>query len=217
MDAVYQAVKSFLKSFINLFVAIIELFTALINGIASAFRKLRPHISERYAELKSGCSKNAEKAGWRIKWQSESALDFKNGEEMLVEKIRTQLNERVTSRDQYFFLYAKVKEQNTGIYVIVLSVLALVLTGGIVVSNGAGSNEVRIFVLIIMLLACAAACAMMIRYQKREVYHRMCRLILEEEFRARFCGDKEEAADNGEASSDSLMIKETSAEESALE
>ncbi|GFI04923.1 hypothetical protein AALA79_00185 [Lachnospiraceae bacterium 64-25] len=220
MDGVYQAVKSFLKSFVNLFVAVIELFTALINGIASLIGKLRPRISDRYAELKSGGSKNNEAAGWKIKWREESALDFNNGEEMLVEKIRIQLNEKITCRDQYLFFYARVKEQNAVIYGIVLSVLALVLAGGIVVS-GAGSNDVRIFVLIIMLLACAAACIVMIRYQKQDVYRRISRLILEKEFCDRFCDGAEAPKaeeDNGcQSSPDALMVKETSAEESALE
>lgn len=245
MDGVYQAVKSFLKSFVNLFVAIIELFTALINGIASLIGKLRPRISERYAELKSSGSKNNETAGWKIRWRGENTLDFKNGEEILVEKIRTQLNEKITGKDQYLFFYARVREQNSGIYAIVLSVLALVLAGGIVVS-GAGINDVRIFALIFMLLACAAACIVMICHQKQEVYRRISRLILEKEFCGRFCGEVEENGQDGQAikeegagkaekkqeeevpkaeeensgcqaAPNTLMVKETSAEESALE
>lgn len=213
MDGVYQAVKSFLKSFVNLFVAIIELFTALINGMASLIGKLRPHISERYAELKSSSS-NVGRARWRIKWQSESTLDLRNGEEIVVEEIRTQLNEKVSSRDQYLFLYAKVKEKNINIYAIILLAFVLVLAGGIVVSGSTGSNEIRIFALIFMLLVCAAACLMMIRYQKQEVYRRIYRLILEEEFSSRFCGEAEEAGEDGQVI---LMLKETSAEESAPE
>ena len=67
MDGVYQAVKSFLKSFVNLFVAVIELFTALINGIASLIGKLRPRISDRYAEImkrQDGKSSGGKKAPW---------------------------------------------------------------------------------------------------------------------------------------------------------
>ena len=64
MDAVYQAVKNFLKSFVNLFVAIIELFTTLINGVAFVIGKLRPHISEKYAELKNNGSKLSDTAKW---------------------------------------------------------------------------------------------------------------------------------------------------------
>lgn len=195
MDGVYQAVKSFLKSFVNLFVAIIELFTALINGIASFIGKLRLNISKRYAELKRGGSKSAETVGWRIKWLGESSLNLKNGEEMLVEKIRTQLNEKITSRNQYLFLYAKVKEQNTGINAIVLSVLALVLTGGIVVGGSAGSSEVCIFALIVMLLSCAAVCVIIIRNQKQEMYHKIAGQILEEEFSGRFRDETDEAED----------------------
>lgn len=45
MDTIYHAVKNLLKSLINLFAAILELFTDLINWLASCLRNFYPHIS----------------------------------------------------------------------------------------------------------------------------------------------------------------------------
>lgn len=236
MDAVYQAIKNFLKSFINLFVAIIELFTTLINGIAFVLRKLSPHISEKYAELKNNRNKTAETGRWTMTGKRENVLEWKDGEEELAEKIRAQLNEKITGRNQYLFLYAKVTEAYTGFYAIVLSVLALVLTGGITVCGGSVSGEMKIFALIFMTLACAVACVAIIRYQKKEIYNRMVRQILEEEFKDKFCektngtdilttemmtvqestSDDEDTAQKDDVSKEE-DIKETSAEISALE
>ncbi|MBD5462484.1 MAG: hypothetical protein HDR24_05415 [Lachnospiraceae bacterium] len=232
MDAVYQAVKNFLKSFVNLFVAIIELFTTLINGVAFVIGKLRPHISEKYAELKNNGSKLSDTARWGTKGKRGNVLEWKDGEEELAEKIRVQLNEKITGRNQYLFLYAKVSETNFSFYAIILSVLALVLAGGITLGSGYGSDDIFLFALIVMTLACAAACIMIIHNQKKEMYNRIIRQILEEEFRDRDWEKNSETAaanqenekscetvtkQNEEDAPDAGMLKETSAEASALE
>lgn len=231
MDAVYQAVKNFFKSFVNLFVAIIELFTTLINGVAFVIGKLRPHISEKYAELKNNRSKLSDTARWGTKEKRGNVLEWKDGEEELAEKIRVQLNEKITGRNQYLFLYAKVSETNLSFYAIILSVLALVLAGGITLGSGYGGDDIFLFALIVMTLACAAACIMIIRNQKKEMYNRIIRQILEEEFRDRDWEKTSETAaklenekscetvakQNEEDAPDAIMLKETSAEVSALE
>lgn len=51
MDTIYHAVKNLLKSLINLFAAILELFTDLINWLASCLRNFYPHISGKYAQI----------------------------------------------------------------------------------------------------------------------------------------------------------------------
>ena len=47
MDQIYQAVKGFLKSVVNLFVAAIGLLAGIIDGIAFIMEKIKPRASRR--------------------------------------------------------------------------------------------------------------------------------------------------------------------------
>ena len=113
-------------------------------------------------------------------------------------------------------------ENNSSFYAIILSLLALVLTGGITLSSGYGNSDIFLFALIVMAIACAAACIMIIHYQKREMHNRIIRQILEEEFRDR---DWEKTGEMPAPEQVNEKVcemevdqnKETSAEVSALE
>lgn len=50
MDQIYQAVKGFLKSVVNLFVAAIGLLAGIIDGIAFIMEKIKPRASRRFNE-----------------------------------------------------------------------------------------------------------------------------------------------------------------------
>lgn len=99
MDAIYQAIKNLLKSFVNLFVAVVELFAGLINGAASLFLKLRP------GELVL----RGRNAGEKLK-KDKSALTGKTAaNEELVCKVRNELKEKITDRNKYILAKAEVE------------------------------------------------------------------------------------------------------------
>lgn len=172
MDMVYHAIKNFLKSFINLFVAVIELITTLINGVASILGKLRPRVSEKYTEIKNNKYTNTEEV---------KAIEL--GEEEQVKKVREQLNEKITSRDKYLLFYSKVRDEGISFYAIVIAILGLVFAGGIVVSATYVDSDISIMILMVMLLACAAACVIIRSHRKKTLEYVLIRRILEEEFK----------------------------------
>lgn len=99
MDAIYQAIKNLLKSFVNLFVAVVELFAGLINGVASLFLKLRP---EKFV-LKG---KNA---GEKLKMGKFAISGKIAADEELVCKVRNELKEKITDRNKYILAKADVE------------------------------------------------------------------------------------------------------------
>lgn len=99
MDAIYQAIKNLLKSFVNLFVAVVELFAGLINGVASLFLKLRP---EKFV-LKG---KNA---GEKLKMGKFAISGKIAADEELVCKVRNELKEKITDRNKYILAKAEVE------------------------------------------------------------------------------------------------------------
>ncbi len=99
MDAIYQAIKNLLKSFVNLFVAVVELFAGLINGAASLFLKLRP----------GEFVLRGRNAGEKLK-KDKSALTGKTAaNEELVCKVRNELKEKITDRNKYILAKAEVE------------------------------------------------------------------------------------------------------------
>lgn len=94
MDAVYQAVKSFLKSFVNLFVAVIELFAGLINLLASLLAK--PFTKQTAAD-KEGAS--VLPFGYRKE----------NFDVTLVARVRSELQQKITGKDDYIWEKASVE------------------------------------------------------------------------------------------------------------
>lgn len=111
MDTVYQAIKNLLKSFVNLFVAVVELFSGLINGIASLLLKLRPRITE--LQNKKAEDKALSNDG-QIKSSSKTAekglvFDIRKQDTELVCAIRSELKDKITDRDQYIIAKANAE------------------------------------------------------------------------------------------------------------
>ena len=96
VDNIYQSIKAFLKSFLNLLLAVIDLVTSLINGLASILIRLKPQISQKYSELKR---ENESK-------RNDSISNNFGREEALVEEIRNECKQKVTSREKYFYIAA---------------------------------------------------------------------------------------------------------------
>lgn len=92
MDAIYQALKNFIKSFVNLFVAIVELFAGLINGLAALLMNIcpRPGIAK---------SKAAET-------DKEKAV---TADAELICQIRKELENKITDRDTYIMARTEVE------------------------------------------------------------------------------------------------------------
>lgn len=182
MDNIYQSIKAFLKSFLNLFLAVVDLFTSLINGVASILVKLRPRISEKYTELKkesgniniSGNLKAAKGKGYN--------LEFKGYEESIVEEIRSELKQKVTSKEKYYYLNACVASSGNGFYAIVLSIFVFALAGTVMLYSTSSYGEVRILAAVIMAVLCAVACIAIAKYQKKVVRNNLVKQILDQEF-----------------------------------
>lgn len=91
MDALYQAVKSFLKSFVNLFVALIELMSGLINLLASL-------LTKPFSKQSAGKT-------------SIISSEYKEGDfdAALVSQVRSELQQRITGRDAYILERARIE------------------------------------------------------------------------------------------------------------
>lgn len=105
MDTVYQAVKNLLKSIVNLFVAVVELFSGFINGIASLLLKLRPQMAEnRNRETKEN--------GTELSGDGHTKCyipDIHKQDTELVCAIREELKDKITDRDTYIAVKAKTE------------------------------------------------------------------------------------------------------------
>ncbi len=179
MDQIYQAVKGFLKSVVNLFVAAIGLLAGIIDGIAFIMEKIKPRASRRFNEIgEKGFEGRS--FGWDRKVFSGKE---QAGGEAAVESIRSELREKVTSREKYYCLYAKVQEDGNWLYMIVAAVLSLTLFVSIMLCTINSSREVRMIAIVFMTAVCALACMAVMKYKKRLTRNRMMKLILEEEFR----------------------------------
>lgn len=198
MDNIYQSIKAFLKSFLNLFLAVVDLFTSLINGVASILVKLRPRISEKYTELKkesenvniSGSLKAAKGKGYN--------LEFKGYEESLVEEIRSELKQKVTSKEKYYYLNACAASSGNGFYAIVLSIFVFALAGTVMLYSTSSYGEVRILAAVIMAVLCAVACIAIAKYQKKVVRNNLVKQILDQEFADKSWEEADKADINNE-------------------
>lgn len=174
VDNIYQSIKSFLKSFLNLLLAVIDLITSLVNGLASILIKLKPHISQKYSDLKK---ENESKRNGGISGPSEH-------EEAMVEEIRRELRQKVTSREKYYYLAACAsnEESGFGFYAIVTSILLFALLGISMIFSISDLWEMRTAGVILMAFLCATACLIITRHKKKLVKSRLLKKILEEEF-----------------------------------
>lgn len=165
MDNIYQSLKALLKSVLNLFLAVVNLFTGLIDGLAAILVKLRPGISSEKGE-----------------WKKISKKGKDNEEERLVEEIRIELKQKVTSKEKYYYWNALSSDNGIGFYAIVLSILVFALAGTVMLYSTSSYGEVRVFAAVVMALLCIAACLAIAGCQKRVFRNKLVKQILEKEF-----------------------------------
>ena len=99
MDMIYQTIKNLLKAVVNLFVAVIELISGVFNWLASLLLKLRPN--DETTEGKSTGDKLMNGRFTRTK-----SVEVN---ETLVQQVRDDLKERITTRDAYILAKAGVE------------------------------------------------------------------------------------------------------------
>lgn len=183
MDHIYEALKGFLKSIINLFVSVIDLFAGIINGIAFILGKLSPKASKRLNEIgENGFEGRLGGIDRRILKRKETAA-FSGNEEAVVDAVREELREKVTSQERYYYLHARAEESGNGFYVIVFAILAFALFASNMLYTIRLSDSIRLFSVLIMAVICAVACIVVVQYRKKLTRNRLIRLILEEEFK----------------------------------
>ena len=179
MDNIYQAVKGFVRSIINLFVAVIELFAGIIDGMAVILGKLRPRASRRLDEIvqsKEGLAKHGIFGNNRLR-------EAPGNDEELVKEIRSELQEKVTSRECYYYFFAEAETNGGGFYAVALSAFALILILSAMLFRLRLSIEVWGLAAAVMTAACAVVCILAARHQKKMKRNRIAKLILENEFR----------------------------------
>lgn len=183
MDHIYEALKGFFKSIINLFVSVIDLFAGIINGIAFILGKLSPKASKRLNEIgENGFEGRLGGIDRRISKRKETAA-FSENEEAVVDAVREELREKVTSQERYYYLHARAEENGNGFYVVVFAILAFALFASNMLYTIRSSDSIRLFSVLIMAVICAVACIVVVQYRKKLTRNRLVRLILEEEFK----------------------------------
>lgn len=183
MDHIYQALKGFVKAIINLFVAVIDLFAGIIDGIAFILGKIRPRASKRFNEISENGFEGRLGGIDRRFSGSREKIGFSGSEEIAVESIRSELREKVTSREKYYYLHAKAADNGTGFYVIVVAILSFALFASVMLYSIEPSEEMGILAAAIMAVVCASACIVVVEHRKRLARNRIMKLILEEEFK----------------------------------
>lgn len=183
MDNIYDALKGFLKAIINLFVSVIDLFSGIINGIAVILGKLKPRASKRLNEIgENGFEGRLGGIDRRLLTRKETTA-FSGNEEAVVDTVREELREKVTSQERYYYLYAKAEDSGNGFYVIVFAILAFAMFASDMLYTIGSSEDIRLLSAVIMAIICAAACIVVVQYRKKLARNRLIRLILEEEFK----------------------------------
>lgn len=104
MDMIYQTIKNLLKAIVNLFVAVIELFSGVFNWLASLLLKLRPDASGTKDEMAEGKPAGDKLMNGRFTRSRSAEVT-----EALVQRVRDDLKERITSRDAYILAKAGVE------------------------------------------------------------------------------------------------------------
>lgn len=183
MDQIYQALKGFVKSIINLFVAVIDLIAGVFDGVAFILGKIRPRASKRLNEIGENGFEGRLGGIDRRLLNGRSKVGFSGSEEATVESIRSELREKVTSRERYYCLHAKVADNGNGFYVIVVGILSFALFASVMLYSVGSSREIRILAAAILAVICASACIAVVEFRKRLTRNRIMKLILEEEFK----------------------------------
>lgn len=104
MDMIYQTIKNLLKAVVNLFVAVIELISGVFNWLASLLLKLRPNESGTNDETTEGKSTGDKLMNGRF-----TRIKSVEVNETLVQQVRDDLKERITTRDAYILAKAGVE------------------------------------------------------------------------------------------------------------
>lgn len=190
MDNIYQSVKGLCRAIINLLVAVVDLLAGILNGIACLFEKIRPHASGQFREFrenggrKSGVCTEEENAGKSLKRLSAGGMKEGNrapGRSM-IQALREELQKKVVNRDTYNLAYSEASYDGQNRCQIVLAVM-LTLVGMCVLSGVAGvPNAGRGALMIVLLIAGAAACAVIYSGKKVQQKNTLIRMILEQEF-----------------------------------
>ena len=189
MDNIYQAVKGLCKAIMNLLVAVVDLLAGILNGIACLFEKIKPHASRQFQEIReNGGLKFGTYARKADTEKSPEKLRRETGnksfDEARVQAIREELTKKVVNRDTYNLAYSEASYDGQNRCQIVLAVM-LTLVGMCVLSGVAGvPNAGRGALMIVLLIAGAAACAVIYSGKKVRQKNALIRMILEQEFAA---------------------------------
>lgn len=178
MDNIYHSIKEFVKSIGNLFVAIIGLFAGIINGLAFLLEKLKPRVSQRF----DGITQNKEGMAKRRIFGSGRLQEASGNDEELVKAIRSELQEKVTSRERYYYYIAQTENNGSGFYAVMLTVFIFALALAVMLYQAGRSIEMWFLVAAAIAAACVAACILVVKHQKRVKSNHIARLILENEF-----------------------------------
>lgn len=187
MDNIYQSVKGLCRAIINLLVAVVDLLAGILNGIACLFEKIRPHASRQFQEIReNGGLKFGTYARKADTEKSPEKLRRETGnksfDEAKVQAIREELTKKVVNRDTYNLAYSEASYDGQNRCQIVLAVM-LTLVGMCVLSGVAGvPNAGRGALMIVLLIAGAAACAVIYSGKKVQQKNTLIRMILEQEF-----------------------------------
>lgn len=180
MDNIYQAIKEFVRSIGNLFVAVIGLFAGIIDGLAFVLGKLRPGVSRHLDEI---AQRKADSTTRRGIFRSRGFAKISGDDEEFVREIRSELQEKVTSREWYYYFCAQAENEGNGFYAMVLSAFVLMVILSAMIFRLRLSIEVWVLAAVVMTMACAVVYILVVRHQKRLKRNRIARLILENEFR----------------------------------
>lgn len=186
MDNIYQAVKGLCKAIMNLLVAVVDLLAGILNGIACLFEKIKPHASRQFQEIReNGGLKfgtyakkdDAEKSPKKFP----AGAGNKSFDEAKVQAVREELTKKVINRDTYDLAYSEASYNGQNRCQIVLAVM-LTLVGMCVLSGVAGVPDAgRGALMIVLLIAGAAACAVIYSGKKVRQKNALIRMILEQE------------------------------------
>ena len=115
MDMIYQTIKNLLKAVVNLFVAVIELISGVFNWLASLLLKLRPNASGTNDDTTEGKSTGDKLMNGRFTRTKSVEVN-----ETLVQQVRDDLKERITTRDAYILAKAETRFLSEGSYLATL-------------------------------------------------------------------------------------------------
>jgi len=185
MDKIYQAVKGLFKAFVNLFAAVIDLIAGVIDGLAGIMGKLKPKASQRLAEIKENGLEAGNTDVDNSFHKTRRSVTFSGNEEELIDIIRKELQEKIISKERYYYVYAQAEENGSAFYCVILAILAFALFASTMLYSTGSLSSTRIFAAVIMAVLCIIACVAISKYRKKMMRNRIVKLILDNEFKDR--------------------------------